>query len=96
MANQKVLITAGASGIGRAMAHAFAKAGACVAVLDIDETALNALALELPGVEIFKCDVSNRADIEQAVPGAISTLGGLDVLVNNAGISGNPPKLSRQ
>jgi len=88
MANQKVLITAGASGIGRAIAHAFAKAGASVAVIDIDETALRALALDLPGVQTFKCDVSIRTEIEQAVPAAIGALGGLDVLVNNAGISG--------
>ncbi|HKR45549.1 MAG TPA: SDR family oxidoreductase [Paraburkholderia sp.] len=88
MGSQKVLITAGASGIGRAMAHAFAKDGARVAVIDIDEAALKALATELPGVETFRCDVSSRAEIEQVVPEAISLLGGLDVLVNNAGISG--------
>ncbi len=71
MANQKVLITAGASGIGRAMAHAFAKAGARGAVLDIDEIALNALAPELPGGEIFKFDVSNLAELQTAGPGPL-------------------------
>ncbi|PVX79883.1 SDR family oxidoreductase [Paraburkholderia unamae] len=88
MGSQRVLITAGASGIGRAMAHAFAQNGASVAVIDIDEAALKMLAAELPGVETFKCDVSSRVEIEQVVPQAIGVLGGLDVLVNNAGISG--------
>ncbi|RAR54924.1 NAD(P)-dependent dehydrogenase (short-subunit alcohol dehydrogenase family) [Paraburkholderia unamae] len=88
MGSQRVLITAGASGIGRAMAHAFAQNGASVAVIDIDEAALKTLAAELPGVETFKCDVSSRVEIEQVVPQAIGALGGLDVLVNNAGISG--------
>lgn len=88
MGSQRVLITAGASGIGRAMAHAFAQNGASVAVIDIDEAALKTLAAELSGVETFKCDVSSRVEIEQVVPQAIGALGGLDVLVNNAGISG--------
>ncbi|CAG9271258.1 3-oxoacyl-(Acyl-carrier-protein) reductase [Paraburkholderia unamae] len=88
MGSQRVLITAGASGIGRAMAHAFAQNGASVAVIDIDEAALKTLAAELPGIETFKCDVSSRVEIEQVVPQAIGALGGLDVLVNNAGISG--------
>ncbi|CAN0627306.1 3-oxoacyl-(Acyl-carrier-protein) reductase [Burkholderia multivorans] len=88
MSTAKVLITAGASGIGRAIACAFVENGARVAVIDIDEAALKALALECPGIETFKCDVSNRSEIEQVVPAAIGALGGLDVLVNNAGISG--------
>jgi NAD(P)-dependent dehydrogenase (short-subunit alcohol dehydrogenase family) len=95
MGSQRVLITAGASGIGRAIAHAFAKDGARVAVIDIDEAALKTLAAELPGVETFKCDVSSRAEIEQGVPKAIGALGGLDVLVNNAGISGPTAPVER-
>jgi NAD(P)-dependent dehydrogenase (short-subunit alcohol dehydrogenase family) len=86
--SQKVLITAGANGIGREMARAFAAAGARVAVCDVDSASLSALAIELPGLATFLCDVGRRADVERMVPAAVDALGGLDVLVNNAGIGG--------
>jgi NAD(P)-dependent dehydrogenase (short-subunit alcohol dehydrogenase family) len=85
---QRVLITAGASGIGREMARAFAATGATVFTCDIDEAALDALRGEIPGLFTTVCDMSSRADIERMVPQAISALGGLDVLINNAGIAG--------
>jgi NAD(P)-dependent dehydrogenase (short-subunit alcohol dehydrogenase family) len=85
---QRVLVTAGASGIGREIARAFAANGAKVFVCDIDAKALEALAKELPGVTAQPCDMASRADIERMVPAAIEALGGLDVLVNNAGIAG--------
>ena len=85
---RRVLITAGAAGIGREMARAFMDAGATVFVLDIDTQALRALEGELPGVRTAVCDVSRRSEIERAVPEAIADLGGLDVLINNAGIAG--------
>jgi len=86
--NQRVLVTAGASGIGREIARAFAAAGARVFVCDIDEAALEALEKELPGVGTTRCDVSKRAENERMVAAALKWLGGLDVLVNNAGIAG--------
>jgi NAD(P)-dependent dehydrogenase (short-subunit alcohol dehydrogenase family) len=85
---QKVLVTAGASGIGREMARAFAGAGAQVAVIDIDTAALSKLRSELPDVIAESCDLGELAQIESAVPRVIEALGGLDVLVNNAGIAG--------
>ena len=85
---QRVLITAGASGIGREIARAFAAAGAKIYVCDIDEKALAALAKELPGLTVRAFDMASRAQIERMVPDAVSALGGLDVLVNNAGIAG--------
>lgn len=85
---QRVLVTAGASGIGREIARAFSTAGAKVFVLDLDADALAALASVTPGIQTAVCDLSKSAEIEQAVPAAITSLGGLDVLVNNAGISG--------
>ena len=88
MATQKVLITAGASGIGREMARSFVASGASVFVVDIDAAALTALAKESPRIETAECDLSSRADIERVVPAAVNALGGLDVLVNNVGISG--------
>lgn len=88
MAAQRVMITAGASGIGLAAARAFSAAGAAVFVCDIDEPGLARLADELPGVKTVVCDVSRRGDVERMVAAAAEALCGLDVLVNNAGISG--------
>src|SRR5579863_3523658 len=85
---QRVLITAGAAGIGREFARAFAATGARVFVCDIDGKALGAVAKELPGLIAQACDMSRRAEIERMVPDAIARLGGLDVLINNVGIAG--------
>ena len=85
---QRVLITAGAAGIGRAIVQAFAATGAKVHVCDLDAGALAALRAELPGVSTSVCDIGERADVEAMVAEAAAALGGLDVLVNNAGISG--------
>ena len=85
---QRVLITAGAAGIGREFARAFAATDATVFVCDIEEQALAAIAKELPGLIVRRCDMAVRADIERMVPDAVAALGGLDVLINNAGIAG--------
>lgn len=85
---QRVLITAGGSGIGKEIARAFVDSGAKVCVCDIDEAALEAAAKDIPGLITTVCDVSKRKDIEHMVADSVHSLGGLDVLVNNAGISG--------
>ena len=85
---QKVLITAGAAGIGREIARAFAGSGARVSVIDIDAVALAALRTETPAIAGEVCDLAELQQIETVVPRAIAALGGLDVLVNNAGIAG--------
>ena len=85
---QCVLITAGAAGIGREFARAFAANGAKVFVCDIDEKALGEIAKEIPGLITARCDMSKRAEIERMVPEAVAALRGLDVLINNAGIAG--------
>lgn len=85
---QRVLITAGAGGIGREIARAFAANGAKVFVCDIDAEGLETLAQEIEDLTTTLCDVSKREDIERMVTSAIESLGGLDVLVNNAGNSG--------
>ncbi|HEX6396784.1 MAG TPA: SDR family oxidoreductase [Steroidobacteraceae bacterium] len=85
---QRVLVTAGASGIGREIARAFMGAGAKVAVVDIDAAALSTLPDELPGVITDRCDLGELDQIESVVPRIIEALGGLDVLVNNGGIAG--------
>jgi len=83
---QRVLVTAGASGIGLEIARAFLAQGARVFACDINEAALAAAAGE--GILTARCDMAKRAEIERMVPGAVEALGGLDVLVNNAGIAG--------
>ena len=85
---QRVLITAGAAGIGREFARAFSANGAKVFICDIDDKGLVALAKEIPGLIAKRCDMASRADIEHMVPEAVAALGGLDVLINNAGIAG--------
>ena len=85
---QRVLITAGATGIGREFVRAFAANGARVFVCDIDEPSLAALAKEIPGLTAGRCDMGKRAEVERMVPEAVAALGGLDVLINNAGIAG--------
>ena len=85
---QRVLITAGAAGIGREFARAFAATGSSVFVCDIDTKALEAIAQDIPGVIARRYDMARRVDIEHMVPVAVAHLGGLDVLINNAGISG--------
>ena len=85
---QRVLVTAGASGIGREIARSFIAAGASVFVCDIDEKALAHLEQEMPGVRTAACDMGKRSDIERMMRDGIAALGGLDVLVNNAGIAG--------
>jgi NAD(P)-dependent dehydrogenase (short-subunit alcohol dehydrogenase family) len=85
---QRVLITAGAGGIGREIARAFAANGAKVFVCDINAEGLKTLAQEIEDLTTTLCDISKREDIERMVTSAIESLGGLDVLVNNVGISG--------
>lgn len=85
---QRVLVTAGASGIGLAIAKAFAAAGSQVHVCDIDEAALQRLRSELPGIGTSVCDIADRDSVQRMMAEAVAALGGLDVLVNNAGIAG--------
>ncbi len=88
MTQQKVLITAGASGIGLAIARAFLAIGAKVFVCDIDHDGLATAQRENPGLLVGFCNMSKRADIEHMVAQAAAALGGIDVLVNNAGVGG--------
>jgi NAD(P)-dependent dehydrogenase (short-subunit alcohol dehydrogenase family) len=84
----RVLVTAGGSGIGRAIAGAFAESGARVHICDVSEKALTQCAKELPAVSSTIADVSAEADVERLFQDVRRSLGGLDVLVNNAGIAG--------
>ena len=84
----RVLVTAGAAGIGLAIARTFASHGARVHICDVDLKSLAAARDELPGVSQTVADVAKPADVERLFADAAAALGGLDVLVNNAGIAG--------
>jgi gluconate 5-dehydrogenase len=82
----KVLVTGGTSGLGRAMASALAAAGATVALTGRSATRAAAVAAELPGASGLQLDVRDESSVARAVDQAWSRLGGIDMLVNNAGI----------
>jgi NAD(P)-dependent dehydrogenase (short-subunit alcohol dehydrogenase family) len=85
-----IFITGGAVGFGRAFARAFAEEGASVALADIDTTAAEetAAALRADGFSALAvtCDVSDENQVELAVATAVTEFGGVDVLLNNAGL----------
>jgi len=83
---QRVAITAAANGIGLAIARAFAAEGANVHVCDADPVAV--AALDEPGIVAAVVDVADGAALDAWLDGVLAALGGLDVLVNNAGVSG--------
>jgi NAD(P)-dependent dehydrogenase (short-subunit alcohol dehydrogenase family) len=83
---RKVLITGGASGIGLDTARRFMREGARVALLDIDKQRLDAAARELGCVAVH-ADVTREEQVTSGVAAAVESLGGLDGLVNSAGIS---------
>jgi NAD(P)-dependent dehydrogenase (short-subunit alcohol dehydrogenase family) len=85
---KRVLVTAGASGIGRAIVETLAEAGAKVHTCDVDEAALARLRQERPGTGTTVADVADDAQVDRLFDEAQAGLGGLDVLVNNAGIAG--------
>ena len=84
----RLLVTAGASGIGLATARAFVREGARVVICDIDKNALSEVAASDPALAQALCDVADEAAVARLFETATSTLGGLDALVNNAGIAG--------
>jgi NAD(P)-dependent dehydrogenase (short-subunit alcohol dehydrogenase family) len=87
-----VLVSGGCSGIGRALVLRFAQAGAHPVILDLDQAALDALVQHLRehlGVEALglRCDIADAEAVQRSVALAIERFGGIDVLVNNAGIT---------
>lgn len=88
MKERRVLITAGASGLGLEMAKVFTAAGATVLVCDVDQNALKAASAALPGLHTTIADVSDEASVAALFQQVGARLGGLDVLINNAGIAG--------
>ncbi len=85
---QRVIVTAGAGGIGLATARLLHAEGCRLAVCDVSDEALGRIAAELPGTITARADVSDEADVARFFETALGGLGGLDALVNNAGIAG--------
>lgn len=84
----RVVITAAASGIGRAIAERFLRDGHRVHICDIDATALESSLSSLPGLKGTATDVGDPAAVERMFAQALDWMGGIDVLVNNHGIAG--------
>lgn len=84
---QVALVTGAGAGIGRAIAHALADAGARVAVTDVDLAAAARVAAERPGAFALALDVTSAESARRAVAMAETELGPLDILANNAGVS---------
>lgn len=93
IAGLRVLVTAGAAGIGLEIARAFVAEGAKVHICDIDDAALRALAKSDPDLTQTRADVADRAQVQHLFDEASAALGGLDALINNAGIAGPTGKV---
>jgi NAD(P)-dependent dehydrogenase (short-subunit alcohol dehydrogenase family) len=86
--DKRVLITGGASGIGAATAARFLEEGSAVCVLDRDAKGREQIQKQLPDLAgTLAADVSNQREVEAAFADAVRLMGGVDVLINNAGIS---------
>lgn len=89
--NKKALVFAASRGLGEASAHAFAAEGAAVAIASRNQPSISAAAARIreavPGADVhpYVCDVADAAAIDQTVTAAAAALGGLDVVVCNAG-----------
>lgn len=85
---QRVVVTAGAAGIGRAIVETLTKAGARAHICDVDQAALDAAKKAVPGLGVTKADVAEPADVDRLFAEAEKHLGGLDACIANAGIAG--------
>ncbi len=96
LATRIALVTGAGSGIGRAIAHRLAAEGACVVVADIDGERARTVARELGGPDTaiaVTVDVVDEAQVAEAIRAAVGAFGGLDLVVNNAGLSLSRPLL---
>jgi rhamnulose-1-phosphate aldolase/alcohol dehydrogenase len=96
LAARVALITGGGSGIGRATARRLAAEGACVVVLDRDEPAAKTVARQIGSADSavhVAADVTDEEDVARATSAAVLAFGGVDLVVNNAGLSISRPLL---
>jgi NAD(P)-dependent dehydrogenase (short-subunit alcohol dehydrogenase family) len=93
---RRVIVSGAARGIGLAIARRLVDGGARVAIADIDGDGANAAAAELGnGCIGVRCDVCSDIDVANSVAAVVDAFGGLDVLVNNAGIEIAEPIIAR-
>lgn len=84
---KRTIVTGAGAGIGRAIALRFAEEGARLVLADVDEEAANEVASEIDGETlVHNADVTRAGDVEELVDRVVSEWGGLDVMVNNAGV----------
>ena len=96
LAARVAFVTGGGSGIGRAIAHRLAQEGACVVVADIDLASAETVASEIGGADVavaVRADVTDEGEIARAFQSAALAFGGVDLVVNNAGLSISKPLL---
>lgn len=91
MSQKRIFITGGASGLGRALADRYAAAGWSVCIADVNETrgadALSDLRVKAPRAHFLRCDVTQESDLEVAARWLEQNWGGVDLVVNNAGVA---------
>jgi 3-oxoacyl-[acyl-carrier protein] reductase len=86
--NKVALVTGGGSGFGKAIAETFAREGARIAIADINAQAARAVAAAISNSAVaVRCDVSQCADVDAAVKATVDAFGGIDILINNAGMT---------
>ncbi|MFK7800364.1 MAG: SDR family oxidoreductase [Anaerolineae bacterium] len=88
VAGLKVIVTAGGSGLGNVIAKTFAENGAEVCICDISQKLLDDATRTTPSLKSWTTDVSQADQVDTFMVEAIGSMGGVDVLVNNAGIAG--------
>ena len=96
LAARVAFVTGGGSGIGKAIAHRLAAEGACVVVADIDAASAEAVARELGSTDVavgVAADVTDESQVAAALQRAVLAFGGVDLVVNNAGLSISKPLL---
>jgi NAD(P)-dependent dehydrogenase (short-subunit alcohol dehydrogenase family) len=92
---KRVFVTGSGAGIGKAIAKLFIERGAQVVVSDINADSAKQSAEEIGAAGVANCDVTDEAQVQAAIQQAVDLLGGLDVLVNNAGIEVSSPLLQQ-